>query len=160
MKKWYWFLFILLITGLTTSEGCGGKDTFGCNCEITKVIEKTLYLDSSNLSGALSVYGATGEFEADAACHAQMSLKFYWQNNEMQMTEERPPINYTFEAGFGYFPANDYISGDANSGYMWTANTDEAQDKNALEGTNYAITVNYNASTHPEETVVCELKII
>lgn len=158
MKKFIWSTIIVIIA-LLFIRGCVGRNKTGCDCEESKTIQKTFTLSSDTPSGALSVYEETGDFFADAGCHAKMKLTFYWQNPDLKQTEERPPVNYTFEAGMGYFPANDYISGNASSGFTWQAESDQAQDKDKPEGTNYAIVINYDSSTHPNENVVCELSI-
>lgn len=163
MKKYlfrillFTFLFVFL-----QSNSCGPDHVTGCECEQEKGVSGAKMVSSYSKTASLSVYGYTGENEADAACHANMKLTFRWISDERAKTSERPRISYEFQSLFGYFPTNDgmeNLSVDENGIHTWTISISEAIDKSSPGGSSYGIQVNYVGEPSNDDAVNCWMEI-
>ncbi len=123
------------------------EQVYGCECEDSKNAETSLIVSLLQPEGSYSTYDYSGVMEADAACHAGMSLSFRWTDSELAQTQDRPPLYYEFQSLFGYFPTNLGMEsvaydGDAQA-YVWVISISQAIDKDTPEGSSYGIYVKY-----------------
>lgn len=144
-------------------EGCGDQDDLtACDCEEANIVDRITIASPSSPSGSISNYDEDGSFTADAACHADMYLFFYWEDSTRAATTEIPPIVPSFETPLGYFPSSnlhtkqEVVGLDENGPiyhykYYYTAY--EAQDKNQPGGTSYRIAWTYNSSSSSDGNV-------
>jgi hypothetical protein len=150
---------VFLTTFLLTTSSCEQSEKlYGCKCEDIRTIERTVTLGPDKPTATIGVYSEHGDFLADASCHADFNLRFYWKSAERAKTNERPPISYTMYAGIGYIPnPGSESTGKFNSGdNWWRMEEGAAEHPDKHEATNYAIEVNYGSAV-PDGEVTCEI---
>jgi len=154
-------LFFLISFLLALIVGCSVEDDSktGCDCESKETITGSAILSPSNDSYSFSVYNEKGGFVADGACHANMTIKFYWADSASAATNERPAITYQFESVFGYFLYDETSNFDGKK-YVFQSNVNEADDKSHPQGSSYGIRVEYDANNANQRQIICEFKIV
>ncbi|MEE4259091.1 MAG: hypothetical protein V2I62_04975 [Bacteroidales bacterium] len=167
MKKYYNLLILTIFTFVAFQfNSCeADRARFGCQCESTKVAEKEVIVNSTNPEGSYSTYDFSGELEADAACHAEMTLEFRWANIVPATGEKRPPISYEFQSLFGWFPTNEGMETHyyEDGVTVWRISISEAIDSSKPEGSSYGIVVSWagtgNENQNEMQGVSCKIHI-
>lgn len=171
MKKQYAFLiFPILIFSFLQFNSCSNfeditnQHVFGCECEQWKTATSSLLVSVTEPEASFSTYDYSGELEADAGCHAEMTLSFRWTDAELAQTDERPPLDYEFQSLFGYFPTNPGMENmhydSEQEANIWTISISEADDASNPEGTSYGVFVRYlTGKSKGYTTIMCSVEI-
>lgn len=165
MKKYYHLLFLAGFSFIAFHLGSCNDLKYGCDCEPSKTASKEVTVNPSNPEFTLSTYEYSGEFEADAACHADMTVEFRWADDVTAQYETRPPLYYEFQSLFGWFPANEGMETHhtENGAVIWKISISEAIDKSKPEGSSYGILVRWvgtgNETQEEKKGIVCKIHI-
>jgi hypothetical protein len=139
---------ILVAWLVTGCDGCGDPRS-ACDCETDRNIGGYAQLGPNNQTAVLSTYDHDNGFAADASCHTEMRLSFWWVDSARAVTTEMPCLNYSFETVFGYFPVGEQnisMKRDLTAPYYyrWTIKINEAADRTDPEAILYKIMATYN----------------
>ncbi len=163
MKNFLFYLgagIFFLVLSLQFSSCSKGEK--GCDCETSNTISGKLSVSSTHIEDHYST-----PMEADGACHAKMSLKFRWADDDWAKgNTDRPPLSYEFQSLFSYFPTNlgmesTSISYDGKDITTWSISINEAVDKSNPEATNYGIYLKHigDGGFRDSHEIICDVSI-
>ncbi len=143
MKKIFLFAasLVMVAASVTQFSSCGSDSDDPCSKEDFKEIEKTGVIDVNHPSMSISVYDDGGGLVADAACHANMYVRYSWSDGHGTVA---PPMKFDFVTVFGYFPAGPISEMSDGNSTWWVCEVNEAEDKSQPGGTSYGIKVEFD----------------